>query len=113
MRPCARGRQRLGLWLGSGLREALSGYLLIEPVTFLLRTSTSPAQRLGTTRRLHSGLATCERGVRMARPFAGGGSGWGKAKTGWRPDGAQRASQEACNQKCNSVAVEGGAVDEP
>ena len=73
MRPCARGRQRLGLWLGSGLREALSGYLLIEPVTFLLRTSTSPAQRLGTTRRLHSGLATCERGVRMARPFAGGG----------------------------------------
>ena len=34
-------------------------------LAFLLLSSTSPAQRLGTTRRLHSGLATCERGVRV------------------------------------------------
>ena len=56
--------------------------LLAEPITFFWRnTSTSPAQRLGVTRRLHIGLATCQRGVQMgARPFdgaAGAGAGAG------------------------------------
>jgi len=56
--------------------------LLAEPITFFWRnTSTSPAQRLGVARRLHIGLATCQRGVQMgARPFdgaAGAGAGAG------------------------------------
>ena len=55
-----------------GAAEVRTGYAaLAEPaallteLAFLLLSSTSPAQRLGTTRRLHSGLATCERGVRV------------------------------------------------
>ena len=93
--------------------------LLAEPITFFWRnTSTSPAQRLGVTRRLHIGLATCQRGVQMgARPIDGAAGAWcGGCRGGCRvgrarrkPDGAQRASQEACNQTCDSAAVEGGA----
>ena len=62
--------------------------LFAELITFFWRnTSTSPAQRLGAARRLHIGLATCQRGVQMgARPFdgaagAGAGAGKGTAKT--------------------------------
>ena len=100
---------RLWFMALSGARCPLGrgGHLLAPHVYF-----ASPAPRYYpplAQRASHLREGRADGGGRL---FAGGVGRKGQGEKGWRPDEAQRASHEACSQRCDSVAVEGGA-DEP